>query len=729
MKKIILLIPLFSLFLNCNNLFSQTAGAEFFLNILSPNYESIPSSEVGGAQFGGNVDDPVYGSLIIAGENDSLGCLPINEDLFQKIALIDRGGCFFDEKAINAEQAGALACIICNTVDEPVTMGAGNPDLIITIPTISLSSSKCDELKGYLNNGQNVELGLSPDPSPISRIVGTVADDQNGNCTYENGETTLADFKITADNGTFARSTYSDEDGNYILYLDTGNYIVNVFPPSTVWENCNPPVNVSLPEYELIETVDFSLTSLLDCPLLTVDVTSPIIRRCFDNFFIISYCNLGSQVAVDASATVTLDPLYTIVGSSLPYTEDNNTFTFTLGDVDYGTCSDFVIGATLSCDAELGQTICTVANIFPDDECSPPLPLWDGVDIFVDGNCNQDEVQFLIQNNGDDMTTPLSYRIIRNAEYLETNSFLLGAGETQSLMFPADGATYRVEADQTAFHPWENSPSATVEACSTDGEYETGFFTMFPVADYGDTYDELCMEVVGAYDPNDKQGFPRGYGDQHYIDQNVDLTYMIRFQNTGTDTAFTVKINDEISEHLDLNTFRAIASSHSYAVDIVDREIIFTFDNIMLPDSFVNEPASNGWLEYEISQNIDVPLETVIENTAAIYFDFNDPIITNTTMHTVGENYLPVSIIETLENNLTLRLFPNPVKSSESLFIEEITSENITYEIFRIDGQRVKTGMTNDGNVKLSDNINAGVYFLKITNKNGLIEFGKFIVI
>ena len=46
------------------------------------------------------------------------------EVLFCKIALIDRGGCFFQDKVLNAQAYGAIGVIVCNFEEDPITMGA-----------------------------------------------------------------------------------------------------------------------------------------------------------------------------------------------------------------------------------------------------------------------------------------------------------------------------------------------------------------------------------------------------------------------------------------------------------------------------------------------------------------------------------------------------------------------------------------------------------------------------
>jgi hypothetical protein len=58
-----------------------------------------------------------------------------------------------------------------------------------------------------------------------------------------------------------------------------------------------------------------------------------------------------------------------------------------------------------------------------------------------------------------------------------------------------------------------------------------------------------CSAIIMAIDPNDKIATPAGAG--HDIPKDTTLDYMIRFQNTGNDTAFHVIIRDTLSSLLD----------------------------------------------------------------------------------------------------------------------------------------------------------------------------------
>ncbi len=154
-----------------------------------------------------------------------------------------------------------------------------------------------------------------------------------------------------------------------------------------------------------------------------------------------------------------------------------------------------------------------------------------------------------------------------------------------------------------------------------------------------DNYDSETQVVRGSFDPNDKQVTPQGIGPFGTIHRTDSLEYLIRFQNTGTDTAFNITIRDLLDEDLDVSTVIPGASSHSYAFGIVDpRELVFIFSDINLPDSNVNEPASHGFVKFKIHPRSDVSTGSDIVNSADIYFDFNPPITTNIVSNRIGDS-------------------------------------------------------------------------------------------
>jgi hypothetical protein len=141
--------------------------------------------------------------------------------------------------------------------------------------------------------------------------------------------------------------------------------------------------------------------------------------------------------------------------------------------------------------------------------------------------------------------------------------------------------------------------------------------------------------VVGSYDPNDIQVNP-DYVNLAEDEIPVDLEYLIRFQNTGTYLAFNVEVELPLDVGLVPATFDFISSSHNCEISLNESVMLFEFNNIMLPDSGTDLEASNGYIHFRIRHSDDVSEGDLISAQAAIYFDFNEPVITNTAITTFG---------------------------------------------------------------------------------------------
>ena len=151
------------------------------------------------------------------------------------------------------------------------------------------------------------------------------------------------------------------------------------------------------------------------------------------------------------------------------------------------------------------------------------------------------------------------------------------------------------------------------------------------------TLDTLSQIVVCAYDPNDKKVNPQGIGNEGYmLPTNEPFEYLIRFQNTGNDTAITVVIKDQLDSKLDWNSLQFIASSYPVCINVDQSgKAEFKFENIMLPDSGVDFLGSQGFVKYKILPKLGLKPFTKIKNSAEIYFDYNPAIVTNIVVNTI----------------------------------------------------------------------------------------------
>ena len=206
---------------------------------------------------------------------------------------------------------------------------------------------------------------------------------------------------------------------------------------------------------------------------------------------------------------------------------------------------------------------------------------------------------------------------------------------------------------------------------------------------------------------------------------------MIRFQNTGTDTAFVVVLKDTLSAFLDPATIQPGASSHVYKFDLTDNGIAkFAFYNINLPHEKADKEGSNGFVKFRIKQRANNPNGTVIKNRAGIYFDFNDPIITNTTTHTIGENWM--QIIPTQEpnvSNVAVKVFPNPFNETTRIEVQTEDYKNLIFNLLDINGKIIRSEKFDENSLDFSRNdLLGGFYLYQIQSEGKVLQSGKLIV-
>jgi uncharacterized repeat protein (TIGR01451 family) len=213
---------------------------------------------------------------------------------------------------------------------------------------------------------------------------------------------------------------------------------------------------------------------------------------------------------------------------------------------------------------------------------------------------------------------------------------------------------------------------------------------------------DFCYNVVNSYDPNMKEVYPvnvlPGYDDW--------FTYTIHFQNTGNSPAFNIRLRDTLDANLDINTFEVRGYSHPAQVSINGNILTVRFNNIMLPDSTTDYEESMGYFQYRLKPLANLPNGTQIENTAYIYFDYNAPIITNTTLNNFDMTVKTNDIILEEEHYV---LYPNP---STGIFMFRENRNIKSVEVFNIMGELVLS----QGNAKII-NLQAfpkGIYMARI---------------
>jgi|GEM_PF-2416688 len=561
-----------------------------------------------------------------------------------------------------------------------------------------------------------------------SSISGNLWIDQAADCDLDAEDTPVPSYVIMlTDASGSVYYALTDAQGNWSAELPLGTYVIEpTLNPGAPFGTCSPPVSVTLGN-SLVTGINVFLPVTEQCPQLTTDVSIPFLRRCFSSNAWVAYENVGAVTANNAELVVTLDDFFTNVTANASFTRDGNTYTFQLGDLPPFASGQVFFSFIVSCDANFGQSHCIESDIKPDEPCGE-TENWDGALLTVDAlGCDGDSVTFLVTNIGEQqMSIPLSYIIVEDGIMLSPTPFingLLESNETMQIAVPTTGGTYHLITNQEPFAPADSMPTAVIEGCQIVGgnTFSTGFTNILPLTNGQRTTSVVCRENVGSYDPNDKNGYPLGFeGDNIFSGTRLD--YAIRFQNTGTDTAFTVVIRDTIAESLDLSRLKFESASHDYTVTLdTHRVLTFVFENILLPDSSRNLAGSQGVVNFSIDHDPSLVVGDIILNDAAIYFDFNEPIITNVSRHVISKDGLPVSTRAALAPQVALSVFPNPTDGLLNVYIPatDVAPDDVLTVTDLYGRELARTNYTSAANGWNLKHLPAGYYVLVLLDDAG----------
>jgi len=243
------------------------------------------------------------------------------------------------------------------------------------------------------------------------------------------------------------------------------------------------------------------------------------------------------------------------------------------------------------------------------------------------------------------------------------------------------------------------SDSITISASITDNLNELN---------NSDNQTTISEEIVGAIDPNDMLVTPIGIGEEHMINKEQELTYIIRFQNVGNFPAQNIEVRNILPDGIDFNSFKLLSSSHSGNFTKKGNELHWDFPNIWLPDSTNSEPKSHGFITYSVLPLSNITRGKLIQNQAEITFDYESPLKTNVVFNT---------IVTLPHKNNKLIVYPNPGNSLVTIKLDQGYFWEGAYKYFKIEdatGRKMNCDFRiSDGNVLLDIHmLKPGIYFV-----------------
>lgn len=222
----------------------------------------------------------------------------------------------------------------------------------------------------------------------------------------------------------------------------------------------------------------------------------------------------------------------------------------------------------------------------------------------------------------------------------------------------------------------------------------------------------LSIDTVRAsYDPNIITVNPAGY-----IPAGTLLEYTIEFENTGNDTAFNIFVLDTLSEHVAFESFKVLSASAKMITTKAKmgayNVLKFDFPGINLPDSSHHD-LCHGMLKYTIRAKTDLPFGTLIHNSASIYFDYNEPVKTNTVTNIIGT---PTAVAE-VANEPVVVIYPNPANNELTITADkQYTSYTVTNTMGQQMMQQPISASQTKVNIKA---LPAGLYYINLKGEQG----------
>ncbi len=423
--------------------------------------------------------------------------------------------------------------------------------------------------------------------------------DENFDCVSDTGEVKPVTGVVVSSDG---RQRPLDKNGEAYMYYTSDSTTISLIYNRNFSEVCEKDILVK--DYHPDSTIIFNVKVYQECSDLQFGLSTPLLRRCFENKYSGYIINNGNETSENGVINITLDSFFIFKSASfevISYVHPE--LILKIPDLEVGEKLYFNFTFDLSCDAEIGQEHCIRA--FTD----------------ADNDCNQ---------------------ILTRKDYKE------------------------------------------------------------------------CRRNVGSFDPNDKAIFVDGYKDELYKSKEDKIEYLVRFQNTGTDTAFNVRIEDVISPVFDINTLRPVAASHEFDWEIErGRKLIVFFRDILLVDSFRNEPGSNGFVKFEIKLDSTIQLGDTLENEAAIFFDFNEPVITNKVVTLYD---FPDKTKDVIKH--TIYAVPNPTNGMVVIKGDFTAQQSCLIRLYDIYGKLISAETGNTSNITVDlGYVRPGFYVIEVKTK------------
>lgn len=474
---------------------------------------------------------------------------------------------------------------------------------------------------------------------------------------------------------------FTDQNGFYSMPLSPGSYQLGqaggngIFDPQICPLPATPLLPAEVEQAGMVYPNHNFINQALACPKLSMELVQPRFRLCSRSRFTIRYRNTGTAPEPNARLRVSLPPAVKIESAShaFSYSPDSSVI-FQLGNLAPGQHGAILVQDTVACIStpDSNSRACYSVRLEPMLPCNvvPPSAFnWDGA--WIDGysyfHPPSQKVRMVLVNKGNTMTDSVGVNFGRwNFSDFRQLKIKLNAGDSVVFQFPGN------EEETYILRVWQpkNCPVGRAGTVLHGGTSTIRNYLAFQDGWLMDQSATACPGFRFSYDPNEKHVEPA-----YPVPPGEELNYTIHFENYGNDTAYAVVVVDSLPAGTDPTTFQFRGSSHPVQISLdghTEQAVAtFAFMPIRLTAKRQDSVLSKGQLSFSVRLKENVLPASEHSNKAYIFFDRNDPIITNTVVTRVWPESILTSSSQTLREGPDehMIVYPNPSRSEFQVLI------------------------------------------------------------
>ncbi|MEO1437381.1 MAG: hypothetical protein AAFV80_17695, partial [Bacteroidota bacterium] len=104
----------------------------------------------------------------------------------------------------------------------------------------------------------------------------------------------IAGQLVIAENDQYLFSTLTDENGEFIFFIDTGTFTLRTIPILPGLIPCSNAVVIQLTGHNVEIEQDFVMDQIDACDVVSIDISAPFLQPCSLNSYRVKVCNQGA---------------------------------------------------------------------------------------------------------------------------------------------------------------------------------------------------------------------------------------------------------------------------------------------------------------------------------------------------------------------------------------------------------------------------------------------------